>query len=149
MTRDVLLSIRGHQALDQDQNEDVEVFYPGHYCKRGNNHYVQYVEVVEGTQGGTNNLIKFRDHCVEVQRRGFVNAHMVFEESKKSMTYYNTPYGTFSLGISTTSVKVNETEEQIDLSFGYDLQVDARHLVDCTVDVTVRAQNGGSLAFLS
>lgn len=142
MTKDILVSIRGLQTLADNQEDEVEVIIPGKYCKRGDMHYIQYEEVTEGMDGVTNNLIKFRENCMEVTKKGLTNTHMVFEEEKKNMTYYETPFGNLLLGIAATNVTMKESEEEIGVKVDYALEINYEHLADCTIDVRVRAKNG-------
>ena len=145
MTKDILVSIKGLQSLGEEQDEEVEVIIPGNYCKRGNMHYIQYDEVVEGMEGTTRNLIKIQDKCMEVTKKGLTNTHMVFEEQKKNMTYYDTPFGNLLVGIAATNVTMRESEEQIDVKVDYALEINYEHLADCTIDVKVRPQQGSDL----
>ena len=106
----------------------------------------QYV----GTQalaavGTTSNLIKLQENCMEVTKRGLTNTHMVFEEQKKNMTYYDTPFGNLLVGIAATNVSMKESEEQIDVKVNYALEINYEHLADCTIDVKVRSRDGGQL----
>lgn len=142
MTKDILLSIRGLQAMVEGQKEEVEVIIPGNYCKRGDMHYIRYDEVTEGMEGTTSNLIKFQGNCMEVTKKGLTNTHMVFEEQKKNMTFYDTPFGNLLVGIAATSVKLRETAEQIDMKVDYALEINYEHLADCTIDVKIRPQGG-------
>lgn len=145
MTKDILVCIKGMQILADDQEEEVEVIIPGKYCKRGDMHYIQYEEVTEGMEGVTNNLIKFRGKCMEVTKKGLTNTHMVFEEQKKNMTYYETPFGNLLLGIAATNVTMEEKEEEIGLKVDYALEINYEHLADCSIDVKVRPKNGADL----
>lgn len=148
MTKDILVSIKGLQTLGEDHEEEVEMIIPGSYYKRDGMHYVKYDEVSEEMEGITRNLIKFRDNCMEVTKKGLTNTHMVFEEEKKNMTYYDTPFGNLLVGIAATSVTLKETEEQIDVKVDYALEINYEHLADCTIDVKVRPQNGSQLHIL-
>lgn len=145
MTKDILVSIKGLQSLGEDQEEEMEVIIPGNYCKRGDMHYIQYDEVIEGMEGTTRNLIKIQDKCMEVTKKGLTNTHMIFEEQKKNMTYYDTPFGNLLVGIAATSVIMQESEEQIDVRVDYALEVNYEHLADCTIDMKVRPKNSGEL----
>ena len=145
MTKDILVSIRGLQSMGEDQSEDLEVIIPGSYYKKGDKHYIKYDEVTEGMEGTTSNLIKLQENCMEVTKRGLTNTHMVFEEQKKNMTYYDTPFGNLLVGIAATNVSMKETEEQIDVKVNYALEINYEHLADCTIDVKVRSRDGGQL----
>ena len=52
----------------------------------------------------TVNYIKISRKGMEVRKKGVVNVHMVFEQGKKNMTYYTTPYGTIEMGIAATNL---------------------------------------------
>ncbi len=145
MTKDILVSIRGLQSMGEDQSEDLEVIIPGSYYKKGDKHYIKYDEVTEGMEGTTSNLIKLQENCMEVTKRGLTNTHMVFEEQKKNMTYYDTPFGNLLVGIAATNVSMKESEEQIDVKVNYALEINYEHLADCTIDVKVRSRDGGQL----
>ena len=69
MTKEILVSIKGLQAMGEDQEDEVELIIPGNYCKRGYMHYIQYEEVTEGMEGSTRNLIKLQDKCMEVTKK--------------------------------------------------------------------------------
>ena len=64
------------------------------------------------------------------------------------MTYYDTPFGNLLVGIAATSVSMKETEKQIDVKVDYALEINYEHLADCTIDMTVRARDGGELHIL-
>ena len=145
MTKDILVSIRGLQSMGEDQSEDLEVIIPGSYYKKGDKHYIKYDEVTEGMEGTTSNLIKLQENCMEVTKRGLTNTHMVFEEQKKNMTYYDTPFGNLLVGITATNVSMKESEEQIDVKVNYALEINYEHLADCTIDVKVRSRDRGQL----
>ncbi len=142
MTKDILVSIRGLQSMGEASEDEVEVIIPGKYYKRGDMHYIQYDEVSEGMEGTTKNLIKLKENCMEVTKKGLTNTHMVFEEQKKNMTYYDTPFGNLLVGIAATSVSMQETEEQIAVKVDYALEINYEHLADCTIDVTVWPKSG-------
>ena len=148
MTKDILISIRDCSPLGDDQQEDLEMIIPGSYYKKGDRHYIKYNEVTEGMEGTTSNLIKIKGNCMEVTKKGLTNTHMVFEEQKKNMTYYDTPFGNLLVGIAATSVSMKETEKQIDVKVDYALEINYEHLADCTIDMTVRARDGGELHIL-
>ena len=48
MTKDVLLSIKGLQIGENEQNDTIEVISPGDYYFRNGKHFFMYEEVMEG-----------------------------------------------------------------------------------------------------
>ena len=83
MTKDVLLSIKGLQIGENEQNDTIEVISPGDYYFRNGKHFFMYEEVMEGQKESTRNMIKVRDNYMELTKKGAVNVHMIFEKNKK------------------------------------------------------------------
>ena len=85
MTKEVLLSLRGLQfdAVSMD-GDKIETILPAEYYKRNDSHYVIYDEAVEGFGEGTKNILKFKNHSLDLTKKGLVNVHMIFEENKKN-----------------------------------------------------------------
>lgn len=145
MTKDILLKIKGLQFLEGDQEEQLEVITAARYFERNGKHYIKYDEVLEGFDGTVKNLIKLNDSSLEISKQGLANVHMVFEETKKNMTYYDTPYGNLLVGISATDIAVNTSEDQIDVKVDYALEVNYEHLADCTISMNIQSKSKGFL----
>ena len=47
-------------------------------------------------------MIKIADNVVEVDKKGVMNTHLVFEPEKKNVTFYATPFGQMEMGIEKT-----------------------------------------------
>lgn len=143
MTKDVLLAIRGLQFdVNEDENK-VETINVAEYYNKNNQHYVIYDEITEGFGESTKNIIKFKEHSMDLTKRGLVNVHMVFEENKKNMTNYSTPYGNILIGIDAKRVSCTEEEEQIRVDVEYALEVNYEHLADCKIQMNIRAKEAG------
>lgn len=152
MTRDVLVSISGlHQDvmadLPDEDNEPIEVVTPGSYYCRNGKHYVVYDEVTEGTPGVTRNQIKISGNdSMEIIKRGVSSSHMVFEKHKKNQTYYQTPYGQMLIGVNTRKMEVIVTEEKIDVSVDYELDVNYAPMADCKIKMNIMPRNGSDFS---
>lgn len=145
MTQDILLKIKGLQFLEDDQEEQLEVITAARYFERDGKHYIKYDEVLEGFDGTVKNLIKLNNSSLEVSKQGLANVHMVFEENKKNMTYYDTPYGNLLVGISATDIAVSTSADQIDVKVDYALEVNYEHLADCTISMNIQSKSKGFL----
>ena len=88
-------------------------------------------------------MIKFNDSCVEVSKKGLVNVHMVFEENKKNMTSYMTPYGNILIGIDTGSIFVEEEEKRIHVEVAYTLEANYQYLADCRIEMNIKPRQEG------
>ena len=56
MTKDVLLSIKGLQIGENEQNDTIEVISPGDYYFRNGKHFFMYEEVMEGQKESTSHV---------------------------------------------------------------------------------------------
>lgn len=143
MTRDVLLSIRGLQFEGDNDANDLETITAAEYFKKNDSHYVIYEEATEGFRDTTKNIIKWNGETLELTKRGLVNVHMIFEEKKKNMTDYRTPFGSILIGIDTKQIQVSETEERISVDVDYALGINYEHLADCKISMNVRPMERG------
>lgn len=143
MTKEVLLSLQGLQfdAVSAD-GDKIETITPAEYYKRNDSHYVIFEEAIEGFQEKTKNVIKFKENSLDLTKKGLVNVHMIFEENKKNMTNYTTPYGNILIGIDARSVRLKEKEERIEVDVDYALEVNYEHFADCKIKMDIRAKNG-------
>ena len=140
MTKDVLLSIRGLQFEGDNDANDLETITAAEYFKKNDSHYVIYEEATEGFRDTTKNIIKWNGETLELTKRGLVNVHMIFEEKKKNMTDYRTPFGSILIGIDTKRIQVSETPEIISVNVEYALGINYEHLADCKISMNVHAK---------
>ena len=137
MEKDVLISIRGLQYLmdeESGEQEPVEVMTTGSYYKKNGHHFLIYDEATE-----------FTENALEVRKRGLIDVHMIFEEDKKNISFYHTPYGMINMGVAATKVRMKETPDQILLKAEYALDINDSYVGDCVIDIEVRPREGGKL----
>ena len=147
MNKDVLIHVRGLQLMEtDDEQEPIEIVVPGQYYFRNGSHYLRYEEMLEDFSEPTINYIKISPKGIEVRKKGIVNVHMVFEQGKKNMTYYTTPYGTLQMGIAATNLELTESEENLHMKADYALDMNEEHVADCYL--TVQAQSKDSDEFV-
>lgn len=147
MTKDVLISLRGLQFDQSDaEAEKIETIMAGNYYEKNGNHYVLFDEVMEGFTEPVKNRIKFGEHALELTRSGAVNVHMIFEENRKNMTSYQTPYGNILIGIDTQKIHITQDAERIVVDVDYALDINYEYLADCQIVLDIRAKgNGGKI----
>lgn len=68
---------------------------------------------------------------------------MVFEKNKKNVTYYYTPFGSLVIGVDAKQITVQETEENIDVTVNYDLDVNYEFLANCNITMNIKAKGAG------
>ena len=127
MTRDVLIRIRGLQAMN-DETNDVEIITTGDYFFKNGKHYVIYDEMMEGIEGSVHNMVKITPVRMDIQKNGAIGAHMVFELDKKNQTRYATPLGDMVVDFTTTRIELEEQEDHIKVAVDYSLGINYQHI---------------------
>ena len=144
MTKDVLVTISGLQVIEQESGvEPVEIITAGDYYKKNDKHYVIYEEITEGFGQATKNRLKFSEHMLELSRSGLVNVHMIFQENKKNLTNYNTPFGQIIVGIDTKKIRIEEKPDNIIVDVDYALDINYEFLSDCHITVNIASKQSG------
>ena len=147
MTQEVLLTLKGLQFDQREADADkIEMVVVGDYYKRNGKHYVIYEEMMEGFAQATKNRMKFSEHMFEISRSGLVNVHMVFQENKKNLTNYNTPFGQILVGIDTKKIQITEQEDRIVVDVDYALDINYEFLSDCHITVNIASKQNSSFA---
>lgn len=145
VTREVLVSIRGMQMLADNMGEEIEVVTNGSYLCKDGKHFICYEEVVEGMDGTIHNLVKLDEHGMEVTKRGITNVHMIFQKDKKNITYYQTPFGNLQIGIAATNIDVKDSEDNMDVTVNYTLDINYEYLADCMISMKIAPREAGNL----
>ncbi|MCF2679311.1 DUF1934 domain-containing protein [Faecalicatena contorta] len=146
MTKDVLVTISGLHYDDNimesaEENEAIEVITPATYYFKNGKHYVLYDEVVEGIPGTIKNRIKIQEgKMLEITKSGITNSQMVFEKDKINVTQYATPYGEITVGTYTRDLRVDVSEDNIDVYVSYSLDVEREKLAECDIRMNIRAK---------
>ena len=83
---------------------------------------------------------------MEVKKKGVTNVQMIFEENKKNLTYYATPFGSLQMGIAATKIAVKEEETGLDLAIDYALEINAEHAADCQIQINVKPKEAGNFS---
>ena len=122
METNALITLTGRQMID-GEDDHYELTTLGRYTKKDDKYYISY----EGSEltgyENTTTTLKIKDGCVSMIRFGKSSTQMVFEKEKKYVGYYDTPFGSLSVGVTTNSLSVNIDEEggEIDLDYMVEL----------------------------
>lgn len=126
--------------MEADKTETITV---GKYYKRNDCHYLFYEEMMEGFQEPVKNMIKFSEGEVSVQKKGVITSNMIFEERKKNLSNYVTPYGNIMVGIDAKKVELKEEEQQIQVQVEYAMEINYEHLADCSLTIDIKEKREG------
>ena len=139
MNKEVLLSIKGLQiGEDSKEEQTIETLTRGLFYNKNQKNYISYEESFDGEES-VKSMVKFDNRSLEITRKGKYRSNMVFEEGKKSITEYHTPYGEFVLAIDTESIKINEKEDEIDMEIVYDMEMNYEKYAKCKIEMNVKS----------
>jgi uncharacterized beta-barrel protein YwiB (DUF1934 family) len=77
---------------------------------------------------------------MELTKTGVVNVHMIFEENVKNITHYSTPYGCLTMGIDGKKVEIKESENEIDISVEYGLEMNQEFVANANISINVKSK---------
>lgn len=141
MKEKVFVKVKGLQFANGQEEEDIiEVINVGRYRIINGNEYVKYDEVYEESTQKSTNTIKISEKCVEITKKGLVTAHMSFVEGEKTMTFYDTPYGSIYLGIFAQNIQIERDEDDIRISIDYSIDMNYEKVADSHIDIEISSK---------
>lgn len=139
MTKDVLVQVSGIQTAEEE-GEEIILIAPGTYYLKNGKHYFLYEEI-DDEGAVSKNVIKVTPDLVDLIRKGVTSSHMIFEEGKENLTYYDTPFGSMLMSITTSRILFREvSNSRMELEVDYALSMDGKHMSDCSIKVEVTAR---------
>lgn len=123
MNKNVIISVRGNQ-YHGDDSDSIELVTEGKYYKKGNNYFVTYKETEITGMEGTTTTLKISDGKVTLMRFGENNSQLVFEQGQKHLCHYETPHGSFTVGVFSNQVNINIDDAGGELNVDYLLEID-------------------------
>ena len=142
MTKDVMISIRGLQFMDDDSDDEIETLQRGQYYEKGDSRFLIFDEYMEGFTEPAKNVMRFKEKEMTLTKRGLINVQLDFEEGKKNLTSYRTPFGVIMLGVDTGKIMIEEKEDELLLQIEYTLEADYQFVADCQISVRARSVAG-------
>lgn len=137
MTKDVLLAIKGLQFNTNDEENNIQTITPAACYLKNNSHFIIYDEATEGTDQVTKNVIRIKDKTLEISKKGQVNVHMIFEENRKSLSNYATPFGDILIGLDTRKISVTSEVDKMHVEVDYMLEVNYEFLANCKISMDI------------
>ena len=125
MENNVIISIRGRQSFEQAEEETIELVTEGCLQPDGEDGYTLTYQESELTGlEGTLTTFQIERDRVTLLRIGEVNSQMVFEEGRRHLSMYNTPYGALAVGISTKKMKAKLDAAGGSIEIDYAIEID-------------------------
>ena len=125
MTDNVIISIKGKQLYAESGPDEMELVTSGTLRRNSRGGFtVSYQESELTGLVGTTTKLHIDGGRVTLLREGGVNSQMVFEEGRRHLSMYETPYGALSIGINTRRMRSTLDEAGGDLEIDYAIEID-------------------------
>lgn len=125
MTDNVIISIKGKQLYAESGPDEMELVTAGTLKRDVRGGYtISYEESELTGLEGTTTRLHIDGSRVTLLREGSINSQMVFEEGRRHLSMYETPYGSLSVGINTRRMRSTVGEAGGDLEIDYAIEID-------------------------
>lgn len=121
MEKNVLVTVKGVQQDDAGEISRMGTAVPGEYYYRNGSHYIFYTETAEDSGEGIQTVLKLKEGQLELTRKGAVNSRMIFEQGRRHVTDYATPFGSLRLETATSRILCMEEEHRLQIRAEYGL----------------------------
>ena len=121
----VIISIQGQQAYENQEKETIELVTEGRLEEDGDAGFtLSYQESELTGLEGTLTTFQIEKDRITLLRVGEVNSQMVFEEGRRHLSMYDTPYGALSVGISTRRMRYDLGNTGRSIEINYAIEID-------------------------
>lgn len=125
MTDNVIISIKGKQLYAEGGPDEMDLVTSGTLkIDEAGGCTISYQESELTGLEGTTTKLHIDGGRVTLLREGSINSQMVFEEGRRHLSMYETPYGALSIGINTKRMRSTVNEAGGDLEIDYAIEID-------------------------
>ncbi len=124
MEKAVVISVKGIQKYEGAPPDVVELVTEGILARYGKSYTLSYQESELTGLEGTLTTIHIDGDEVSLMRVGEFNSQMVFQEGRRHLSLYNTPYGAMTIGVHTRHLLAEISDQGGDLEVDYSVEVD-------------------------
>ena len=124
MAQEVMISVKGIQQFDAADKDSIELVTRGSLERNGGMLTLQYEESELTGLEGTLTTIQVEPERVTMLRTGQVNTQMVFQEGRRHLSMYNTPYGAMTVGVNTRHLYAELGEDGGEIEIDYNIEID-------------------------
>lgn len=141
MEDNVMISIKTYQDIDGDTDEPIELQTSGRMGIINDKYYIVYKESDMTGFPDTTTTIKVWEDNVTVTRKGKYNMKICYENGKKNLCLYPTPYGEIGASIKTLDVDFEFGENNGRLRVDYTIDADNENFCKNSLNVKVEPLN--------
>ena len=145
--QEAIITIKGIQGAGPylvDETDAIELITSGEYAHEGTETVFSYMESEMTGLEGTRTTFRVSPHKVTLTREGTLNAQMMFEQGKKHLFLYETPYGATAMGVDTRRLTCALGAEGGEMEIDYTIDVDSVVVSENSFVISVRKSGTGS-----
>lgn len=145
MEKDVIISIQGMQNYEGQDPDAMELVTEGKLKEAEGGLCLSYQESELTGMAGTTTVFHVEPEKVTLLRIGSVSSEMVFEQGKRHMSLYSTPFGNMEIGVlarklsSTLSAAGGRIEIDYDIEINHMLAGTSLFRIEVREDAPVRS----------
>ena len=124
MEKDVVISIKGMQQYEDTDPDTIELVTAGRMQRVGKSYTLSYQESELTGLEGTLTTIQVDGEQVTLMRVGEFTSQMVFQEGRRHLSMYNTPYGAMAIGVNTRHLLADLNDQGGEIEIDYAIEVD-------------------------
>ena len=123
----VYVSVIGESSVDES-GDKTELVTEGEYTLRNGKYLLRYREQLSDVGDECTTVIKIDNETVVMSRNGNINTQMIFEKGKRHVGHYETPLGSFTIGVSTDTlaIKVDDNGGEVEIRYILDINNSAQ-----------------------
>ena len=145
MEKDVVISIKGMQKYDNTDPDVIELVTEGRLTREGNSYTLSYQESELTGLEGTLTTIQVDGEQITLMRMGEFTSQMVFQEGRRHLSMYNTPYGAMAIGVNTRHLLADLSDKGGDIEIDYAIEIDHAIAGRSVFQIKVREADGATL----
>lgn len=144
MEKPVIISIRGVQTLEEGQEDVMELVTQGILRQEEGELSLTYLESELTGLEGTLTTFQIEPERITLMRVGEFNSQMVFQEGRRHMSMYNTPYGAMTIGVNTRHLLAELDDQGGEIEIDYAIEIDHSVAGRNTFQINVKEAEGAA-----
>ncbi len=136
-----VIKITGVQGFMQPDADTIEFVTDGIYCRTEDGYQIFYRESELTGLEGTSTTVDITPDAVSVERRGMLNARMVFREGERDRFLYDTRFGAATMGVETRRIEARFDDLGGELSIDYVVNMEHTVASRNTLKMSVRLRS--------
>ncbi|MBQ6998738.1 MAG: DUF1934 domain-containing protein [Clostridia bacterium] len=138
--RDYVISVKGMQSYADAlmENTDIEMMSECDLTLEDGKYFAEYEETEATGMEGTTTTIEVGGEYVSIVRSGKVSTTLLFIKGRQTTSYYDTPFGTMIMGITTDDITTDLTLDGGKVSVTYSISMNNIYTGKNTFEINIR-----------